>query len=681
MLLLVLIHSKTSILTIIKLYINKTIALFKNYLYYNYLFQTMKYINLVEVYQKLDSTTKRLEKTYFISELLRKMPVEDLSRITLLLQGKIFPPWDERKIGVASRMVLKSINLATGLNSTEIEDDWKSTGDLGKTAESLIKKKKQATLFSSDLSVSKVFDNLRKLAELEGLGSVDQKIKLISELLTSAKPIEARYIVRTVLEELRVGIGAGSLRDAIAWAFFPTVVGIFFKCGKCKKYMPKTKKCLECKNDIEPNFKNEIENFNEKNTLNANSIKEVEKADLKKYEFIVSEDEANAREIYNYFINCVQEAYDVSNDFAVVAEAAKENLMKGLENISLSPGRPVKVMLALKVKDIKEGFERVGRPADIEYKLDGFRLQIHKKNNEIKLFTRRLENVTKQFPEVVDYVKNNIKGKSFIIDSEAVGFSPKTKKYLAFQSISQRIKRKYDIESMAKEFPVELNVFDIIYYNGKNMVKAPFSERRKIIEKIVRPAEKKITYVKNLVTSDEKKALEFYKESLNRGNEGIMFKTLDAVYKPGARVGHMVKFKPVMDTLDLVIVAAEWGEGKRSNWLSSFTLACIDENNNFLEIGKVGTGIKEKSELGVSFSQLTEELRPLIISEKGKNVRVRPEVVVEVSYEEIQKSPTYSSGYALRFPRLINLRLERSAEECSTLGMVEEFYEGQRHRK
>ena len=639
----------------------------------------MKYASLVEVYQKLDSTTKRLEKTYFISELLRKTPVEDLSRITLLLQGKIFPPWDERKMGVASRMVLKAINLATGLNSVDVENEWKKTGDLGKTAENLIKKKKQATLFSQDLSVSKVFDNLRKLATLEGLGSVDQKVKLISELLTSAKPIEARYIVRNVLEELRVGVGAGSLRDAIAWAFFPKVVGIFFKCNKCNNYMPNIPNCLECNEAIENKFSKEIEKFDEKKVLKLKSIDELKKAE--KYDFILCNDENLARECHNYFVNAVQGAYDVANDFSIVAEKAKVEGIKGLMSVSLEPERPVKVMLALKVKDIKEGFERVGKPADIEYKLDGFRLQIHKKNNEIKLFTRRLENVTKQFPDVVDYVKHNIKGESFIIDSEAVGFSPKTKKYLPFQSISQRIKRKYDIENMANEFPVELNVFDIIYYNGKNMIKAPFIERRKIIEKIIKPAERKIVYVKNLITSDEKEVLKFYEESLSKGNEGIMLKTLDAIYNPGARVGHMVKFKPIMDTLDLVIVGAEWGEGKRSDWLSSFTLACIDENNNFLEIGKVGTGIKEKSELGVSFSQLTEELKPLIISEKGKNVKVRPEIVVEVSYEEIQKSPTYSSGYALRFPRVISLRLERSHEECSTLNMVEEFYEGQRHRK
>jgi len=641
----------------------------------------MKYISLVEVYQKLDSTTKRLEKIYFISKLLKETPLEDLSRIILLLQGKIFPPWDERKIGVASRMVLKAINVSSGLSIKEIENEWKKTGDLGNTAENLIKRKRQVTLFSQDLSVSKVFNNLRKLATLEGLGSVDQKVKLISELLTSAKPIEARYIVRNVLEELRVGVGAGSLRDAIAWASFPKVIGIFFKCDKCNNYMPNIAKCLECNQAIENKFNKEVKRFDEKNVLKVKDINELKKADIKKYDFVLCKDENLARKCYNYLVNAVQGAYDVANDFSIVAEKAKIDGIKGLRKVSLEPGRPVKVMLALKVKDIKEGFERVGKPADIEYKLDGFRLQVHKKDNKIKLFTRRLENVTKQFPDVVNYVKNNVKGDSFIIDSEAAGFSPKTKKYLPFQSISQRIKRKYDIKSIAKEFPVELNVFDIIYYNGRNMIKTPFIERRKLIEKIVKAAERKIVYVKNLITSDEKEVLEFYNESLNKGNEGIMFKTVDAVYKPGARVGHMVKFKPVMDTLDLVIVGAEWGEGKRSNWLSSFTLACIDENNNFLEIGKVGTGIKEKSELGVSFSQLTEELRPLIISEKGKSVRVKPEIVVEINYEEIQKSPTYNSGYALRFPRVVNLRLERSAEECSTLKMVEEFYEGQRHRK
>ena len=583
----------------------------------------MDYIDLVEVYQKIEKTTKRLGKTYVISELLKNTDKGSLAIITLLLQGKIFPPWDEHKIGVASRLVLKAINTATGIGSSKIENEWKKTGDLGLVAENLVGRKKQQTLLQETLMVKKVFDNLRKLAELEGAGTVDRKVQLIAELLTSAKPAEARYIVRTILEELRVGVGEGTLRDAIVWAFFGDKISL--------KYLDK-----ENKIDIK------------------------DRGDYKKY------------------VDAVQRAYDLTNDFSSVAKAAKQSGLKGLEDMGIAVFRPLKVMLAIKVKDIAGGFERCGMPAAVDYKLDGFRIQVHKQGGKIKLFTRRLEDVTNQFPEVVDYIKKNVKGNSFIIDSEAVGFNPKTGKYLPFQSISQRIKRKYNISEMSKKFPVEVNVFDILYHNGKNLIKEPFKKRRGLIEKIVSNEKRKIVVVKNLITSSEKEVEEFYKESLDAGNEGVMFKKLDSPYKPGARVGHMVKLKPTMETLDLVIVGADWGEGKRASWLSSFTLACMDEDGNFLEIGKMGTGIKEKEEEGISFKQLTEELKPLIISEKGKQVKVKPKIVIEVDYEEIQKSPTYSSGYALRFPRLKNLRSDRDASEISSLDMVEELYYGQK---
>ena len=162
------------------------------------------------------------------------------------------------------------------------------------------------------------------------------------------------------------------------------------------------------------------------------------------------------------------------------------------------------------------------------------------------------------------------------------------------------------------------------------------------------------------------------------GNEGIMAKNLEAPYKPGSRVGYGIKIKPVMETLDLVIVGADWGEGKRASWLSSFTIACIDSNNNFVEIGKVGTGIKEKEQEGVTFEMLTNLSKPLTISEKGKFIAVKPKIVIEINYEEIQKSPTYASGYALRFPRLIRLREDRSPQDIAALEQVEELYAKQR---
>jgi len=582
----------------------------------------MDYIQLVEVYQKLESTTKRLEKTFIISEFLKIIPEEELSHTVLLLQGLVFPNWDDRKIGIAARLVIKSINKATGINSEKVEKDWTKIGDLGDVAENLVKEKKQITLFSKSLTVKKVFDNIRKLSALEGEGTVDKKVGLIAELLTSAKPIEAKYIIRTLLEELRVGTASGTLRDAIVWAYFKEEAGV---------------------------------SYDEKE-------KQIEVDD---------------REIYNKIAEKVQKAYDMSNDFSLVAKSAKKG---NLEDIELEVGVPIKVMLGPKEPDAKTALERVGTPAQAEFKYDGFRMNIHKNKDKIALFTRNLENVTKQFPDVVKFIKEHVKGESFILDSECVGYSPKTGKYLPFQNISQRIKRKYDIESMAKEFPVELNIFDCMYYNGENLLKEPFEKRRSLIEKIVKQETKKIVLSKSKIVKTPEEVSKFFKESLNAGNEGLMLKKLDAPYKPGARVGYMVKLKETEEPLDLVITEAEWGEGKRTKWFSSFTLACRDENGDFVEIGKVGTGIKEKTEGGVSFEELTELLKPLVLSQKGKVAKVKPRIVVEIAYEEIQKSPTYSSGYALRFPRVLRLREDRSPEDVADISYIEEYFLKQRKR-
>ena len=499
----------------------------------------MLYKDLVAVYDSLEKTSKRLEKTSLIAELLNATESKDMKVITLLLQGKIFPNYDEKKIGVAARLVLKAINAVSGISIMDIEKEWKKTGDLGIVAENLIGKKKQSALFTEELTVQKVFGNLRKISMLEGTGSIDMKIKYISEILSSATPKEARYIIRTILEELRIGTGEGVLRDAIAWAFFNDVLDI--------KYDSKS------------------------NDINIES-----------------------RDVYNEYISIIQNAYDMTNDFGEVAEIAMEKGIEGLKNVSLHVGIPLKVMLALKVNSADEGIEKVGKPCAVEYKLDGFRIQAHKKENgEISLFTRRLENVTEQFPEVVSFVRENVKGKSFILDGEAVGYAPKTGKYLPFQSISQRIRRKYDIDKVAEKFPVELNIFDVLFYNGENYLSIEFEKRRKLLEKVVKQEKRKIVLAKSIITSSPKDAEKFFKDSLDAGNEGVMFKNLQAPYKPGARVGFMVKYKPTMETLDLVITSAEWGEGKRANFLSSFTLSCIDDDGNFLDVGKVSTGLKE----------------------------------------------------------------------------------------
>ncbi|HLC59915.1 MAG TPA: ATP-dependent DNA ligase [Candidatus Nanoarchaeia archaeon] len=586
----------------------------------------MEYSKLVEVYEKLNKTSKRLEKTHIISEFLKDVSVEDAEHVMLLLEGRVFPNYDPREIGIAARTMLKSLSAATGIAVDKIENEWKKQGDLGLVAEIIVRAKKQSTLQSTKVTVKKVFENIRKLADLQGEGTVERKVQLIAELITSAKPLESRYIVKTVLDEMRIGVGEGVMRDSIIWSSFGNEIGI--------KYVQEG---------------NEID--------------------------------IGDREKYNKYADAVQRAYDLTNEFAEVAKAAKKGL-KELESIEMKVGIPIQVMLSLKVDTIEEGFETVGKPCAVEFKYDGFRIQAHKDGQgNIKLFTRRLENVTKQFPDIAEYVKSNVKAKTFIIDSEAVGFNKKNGKYLPFQSISQRIKRKYDIEKMSEDFPVELNVFDLIYYDGKNMISEPFEKRRKILEKIIKQEKKKIVLSKQKIVSDEKVVGQFFKDAFNAGNEGLMFKALNAPYKPGARVGHMVKFKAIMETLDLVIVAAEWGEGKRSKWLSSYTIACLDEDGNFAEVGKASTGLKEKEEEGLSFMEMTKLLRPLILSEKGREVRVKPKLVIEVGYNEIQKSPTYDSGYALRFPRVIGLRtMDKGPEEASTIDYVKKLFESQKKR-
>ncbi len=582
----------------------------------------MKYQELVDVYAQLEGTTKRLQKTKIISDFLRKAPTQELHILVLLLEGKIFANWDENEAGVAARLILKAISVASGESKERTEQEWKKIGDLGKAAENLLGKKKQHTLFSHELTVKKVMENLRKLPGVGGLGSVDKKVQLIAELLTSASSAEAKYIVKTVLQELRVGVGEGSLRDAIVWANFGEKVGISV--------------------DAEDN-KISIEN----------------------------------REEYVKYVAAVQFAYDLTNDFGTVAEAARKGL-DALKKISLKIGTPIKVMLAIKADTIEEGMETVGTPAEAEFKYDGFRVQIHKdEDGKITLFTRKLEDVTLQFPDIVEAVKKHITGKSFILDSEAVGFDNKTGKYLAFQSVSQRIRRKYDIKETAVDIPVEANVFDVLYYEGELLLEKPFSERRELIDRIVKPMPKKIIVAEHIISSSKEDIEKFYKKSLKAGNEGIMLKSLSSPYKPGARVGYMVKLKPVMETLDLVIVGAEWGEGKRSEWLSSYVVACADDDGNLLEVGRVSTGLKEKEE-GLTFREMTRLLQPLIIRENGKGVSVKPHLVIEVDYEEIQKSPTYSSGYALRFPRVKGLREDRGIDDISTLSMVEGLYRKQK---
>ncbi|MFW6378781.1 MAG: ATP-dependent DNA ligase [Nanoarchaeota archaeon] len=562
----------------------------------------MKYLDIANVFEALSETSSRLDKTDILADFLTTIPETDSHEALLLLQGRAFPEWDTRHIGVAGKLIIKAVAQATGRDASEIETEFHRKGDLGIVIEQLLSTRRQQTLFSRPLTVKDVLDTLQELAGVSGSSSQDHKLATLNRLLTNAQPIEAKFIVRTVLEDLRVGVAQGTLRDAIVKAYFE------------------------------------------------------------------GENKEKAKER-------VKRALDLTTDVGRVVKHIKEG--KRLEDISLTVGTPCKVMLARKEKSFDDAFARTGFPVRIEYKYDGFRLQIHKDENTIRLFTRRLEEVTTQFPDVVKAVRDHVSSHSCILDTEVVGYDPRERIYKPFQYISQRIRRKYDIDKLVSELPVEVNVFDILHSEGNDHIDESLDKRLDILNQIITPHKRVLVLAKGETVDTIEEAESIYQKSLSAGNEGVMIKDLEKPYEPGGRVSAWIKMKPVMEELDLVIVKARWGEGKRSEWMTSFTLACRD-GDEFLPVGKVGTGMKEEATgQGLSFPELTEKLKPIVTATSGKEVEVKPEVVVTIAYEEIQKSTAYRAGYALRFPRTIAYRPDRNAEDIASKDEIIDLYEEQ----
>jgi DNA ligase 1 len=557
----------------------------------------MQYSILADTYDKLEKTSGKLEKTRIIAELLKETSAEDLERVVLLLNGSVFPAWSAQEIGVASQLMIRAIAKACGISEDAVLKKFKHTGDLGLAVEASCGDKKQKTFASKSLTIEKVFTNIQKLAAVSGKGSQEQKISLIAELLVSAKPSEAKYIVRTTLGQLRIGVAEGLIRDAIAQAF-----------------------------------------------------------------------SAGAE--------TVESAWFLRPDYGEIASIAKKEGETGLKKVKIRLGEPMMVQLAEKSPSLKEALESFENPS-LEYKYDGMRTIIQKKDGKVWVFTRNLEDVTRQFPDIAELCKKGILARECVIEGETIGMD--RGKPLPFQHLSQRIHRKYDIEEMVKKIPVQINLFDATYLDGEMLLGKPLKERRKILEKIIKQIPGKFQLSERLVTRDLKEADKFYKKALAEGNEGVIVKNLDALYHAGRRVaGGWLKVKPTMENLDLVIIGADYGTGKRAGWFGSFVLGCRDpENGKFLECGMLGTGVKEKKTeyTDVTLKEFTKMLKPLIEKEEGNRVWFKPKIVIEVAYEEIQKSPSYSSGYALRFPRFVRLRIgDKSAEQADTKERIARLY-------
>jgi DNA ligase-1 len=345
------------------------------------------------------------------------------------------------------------------------------------------------------------------------------------------------------------------------------------------------------------------------------------------------------------------------NDLGEVALLARQG-SDALAAVHIEIFRPVKMMLAQQ-GTIPEMVAEHG-PVAAEYKYDGTRFQFHRKGAEVHVYSRKLEEVTKAIPDIVKKLVAAT-DRDVILDGEAVAM--KDGRPMAFQFVLRRFRRKYDVEEHAGKIELVPHVFDILVLDGETLIDLPFRERRK------RLSEALSAHVAPQLVSDDPRAIgQFYSDALDAGHEGIMVKDLDSRYQPGVRGKHWVKVKPEVDTLDLAVIGGEWGEGRRAHLFGSFLLACQDRGE-LLPVGKVATGFTDEM-----LATIHDAMKDLVIADRGKEVTFEPRVVFEVGYSEIQSSPNYESGFALRFPRFIRLREDKGVEEVETLESLRSKY-------
>ena len=361
----------------------------------------------------------------------------------------------------------------------------------------------------------------------------------------------------------------------------------------------------------------------------------------------------------------VRRALMLTGDLGEVATIALESGGRGLKDVRMRLFVPLKPMLATMSYDIGEVIEAHGGETAFEFKLDGARIQIHRKGGEVKVFSRRLSEVTASLPDIVSLVKDQIGSGDVILEGETVAIGEGGKP-LPFQDLMRRFRRVHDVEEMTGRIPLRLHLFDALYLDGRLLIDEPYAERWRLLKEVCPPE----LLTERLVTGDPGEAEAFLRRAMEAGHEGLMAKRLDSEYTPGSRGKRWFKIKPV-ETLDLVVAAADWGYGRRTGWLSNYHLSAR-EGGEYLVIGKTFKGLTDDE-----FRWMTGRLQSLKTRETRGTVHVRPELVVEVAFNEIQRSPHYKSGYALRFARVTRIREDKAPGDADTMDRVRELYEAQ----
>ena len=391
----------------------------------------------------------------------------------------------------------------------------------------------------------------------------------------------------------------------------------------------------------------------------------------------------------------MERAYNVSSDLGKVAETLADKGLEGITKFEITLFNPVRPMLADRVKSEQDAIEKMGNIFAAEYKIDGERVQLHIEGEKVILFSRSLENITSYYPDIVEKIPKTILAERVILEAEAVAISEGTGEFLPFQELMHR-RRKYKVEKAVSEYPISVNFFDVLYVDGKNCLDLPYQERRKILEKIIKEDE----YAKNItmnVITNESEIEEFLENSINAGCEGLMLKMLDKPYQAGSRGSYWLKLKreyrnELGDSLDLVVIGAFFGRGRRTGRYGTLLLASYDdEQDMFTSICKVGTGFTDE-DLDQLYQLLSDKVtikkNPRIDSDMEADVWFEPELVIEIVASEITLSPIHKAainvirrdaGLALRFPKFTGkIRMEKAAEDASTNEEVIALYKGQK---
>ncbi|PIW32625.1 MAG: ATP-dependent DNA ligase [Nitrosopumilales archaeon CG15_BIG_FIL_POST_REV_8_21_14_020_37_12] len=391
----------------------------------------------------------------------------------------------------------------------------------------------------------------------------------------------------------------------------------------------------------------------------------------------------------------LEHAYNVSSDLGKVAEIVAKKGMDGVEKFEISLFNPIRPMLADRVKSEEEAVEKMGDRFAAEYKLDGERVQLHVEGERVVLFSRSLENISSYYPDIIEKIPKSIQADKVILEAEAVAINENTGEFLPFQELMHR-RRKYKIEKAVSKYPITVNFFDVLYYNGKSCLDLGYEERRNLLEKIVKEDE----YAKHVpmsIVTNKNEIEEFLENSINSGCEGLMLKMLDKPYQAGSRGNYWLKLKreyrnELGDSLDLVVIGAFFGKGRRTGRYGTLLLASYDDDQDmFTSICKVGTGFTDEDLdqlYQILSNKVTIKKNPRIDSEMEADVWFEPELVVEVVASEITLSPIHKAargairkdtGLALRFPKFTGkIRVEKAAEDASTNEEVLTLFKGQK---